>query len=162
MNKQPIDKEIGFVVTRGRGGIGWGQSQRFRLQLQDKQTLGMCCLHDNYKQHCSVLHAKVVKRVNPKRFFPISLILYLHEVTDVPWTYRGNRFMTYVSQIMILFTLSLPSAVCQLRLNKTGRKKIKSLSYDYTTWALKVNFKIPRESMWLAYSYTAQHPRSGE
>ena len=29
----------------------------------------------------------------------------------------------YVSQIVILFTLNLDSAVCQLYLNKTGRKR---------------------------------------
>ena len=33
--------------------------------------------------------------------------------------------MMYVSQIVILYTLNLHSAVCQLYLNKTGRKKKK-------------------------------------
>ena len=31
--------------------------------------------------------------------------------------------MMYVSQIIMLYTLNLYSAVCQLHLNKTGRKK---------------------------------------
>ena len=32
--------------------------------------------------------------------------------------------MMYVSQIIMLYTLNLHSAACQLDLNKTGRKKI--------------------------------------
>ena len=31
--------------------------------------------------------------------------------------------MIYVSQIIMLYTLNLHSVVCQLQLNKTGRKK---------------------------------------
>ena len=41
----------------------------------------------------------------------------------VHWTYYGNHFMMYVSQIIMLATFNLHSAVCQLYLNKTGRKK---------------------------------------
>ena len=43
-----------------------------------------------------------VVRVNPKSFhhkeifFPISLILYLHDMMDVHRTYCGNRFMMCV------------------------------------------------------------------
>ena len=32
--------------------------------------------------------------------------------------------MMYVSQVIMLYTLNLYSAVCQLYLNKTGRKNI--------------------------------------
>lgn len=42
----------------------------------------------------------------------------------VHWTYYGNHFIMYVSQIIMLATFNLRSAVCQLYLNKTGRKKI--------------------------------------
>ena len=42
---------------------------------------------------------------------------------DVHETYCGNNFMMYVSQSIMLCTLNLYSAVCQLYLNKTGRKK---------------------------------------
>ena len=41
---------------------------------------------------------------------------------DAHQTYCGNNFMMYVSQIIMLCNLSLYSAVCQLYLNKTGRK----------------------------------------
>ena len=41
---------------------------------------------------------------------------------DFHLTYCDN-FMKYVNQIM-LFTLNLYSSVCQLYLNKSGRKKI--------------------------------------
>ena len=34
-----------------------------------------------------------------------------------------NHFMMYVRQIIMLYTLNLSSAVCQLYLNKTGEKK---------------------------------------
>ena len=33
--------------------------------------------------------------------------------------------MMYLSKIIMLFTLNLYSAICQLYLNKTGREKIK-------------------------------------
>ena len=36
----------------------------------------------------------------------------------------------YISQIIMLYTLNLYSAVCQLHLNKTGRKKLKKLISD--------------------------------
>ena len=44
---------------------------------------------------------------------------------DFYLTYFDN-FMKYVNQIM-LFTLNLYSSVCQLYLNKSGRKKFKVL-----------------------------------
>ena len=37
-------------------------------------------------------------------------------------TYCGNHFMMYVSQIVMLYTLNLHSAVYQLYLNTTERK----------------------------------------
>ena len=43
---------------------------------------------------------------------------------DVHWIYCGHHFMMYVSQIIMLYTLNLYSAVCQFYLNKTGRKNI--------------------------------------
>ena len=42
-------------------------------------------------------------------------------------TYCGNTFMRYVSQI-VLCALNLRCAVCQLYLNKTGRKKFEGNS----------------------------------
>ena len=46
---------------------------------------------------------------------------------DVDSTYCDNYFMTYVSQIFMLYILNLYNAVCQLYLNKTGREKKKNL-----------------------------------
>ena len=37
--------------------------------------------------------------------------------------YHGNHFMMYVEQITMLYTLNLSSAVSQLYLNRTRRKK---------------------------------------
>ena len=34
-----------------------------------------------------------------------------------------NHFMMYVSQVIMLYTLNIYSAISQLYLNKTGRKK---------------------------------------
>ena len=74
-----------------------------------------------------MLSMKVVRRVNPKSFhhkernffFSVSFILYLCKMTDVHETYCGNHFI-------LLYTLNLQSAVCQLYFNKTGRNnKIK-------------------------------------
>ena len=67
-------------------------------------------------------------RVNPKfssqKFF--SFILYLYKTMDIHETYCDNHFRMYVTQIITLYTLNLYSAVCQLCLNKTGRKKEKN------------------------------------
>ena len=51
------------------------------------------------------------------------LILYLYEMMGVHWTYCCDHVIMYVSQIITLYTLNLFTAVCQLYLNKTGRKK---------------------------------------
>lgn len=37
---------------------------------------------------------------------------------DVGWTYCGNHFTIYVSQIIMLYALDLHSDICQLFLNK--------------------------------------------
>ena len=44
-------------------------------------------------------------------FFPISLILYLYEMTDIQWVYCGHPFMMSVNQITMLYTLNLHSSV---------------------------------------------------
>ena len=69
------------------------------------------------------------RKVNPessseeKKIYGFTLSLYLSEMMDVHQTYCRNNFMMYVSQIIMLHNLNLYSAVCQLYLNKTGRKK---------------------------------------
>jgi len=66
---------------------------------------------------------RIVKRVNlkhsrhkKKMYFFYFLILYLYEMMDI-------HFMMNVSPITILYALNIYSCVCQLDLNKTGRKK---------------------------------------
>ena len=72
---------------------------------------------------------KVVQRVNPKsshhkeKTFLYFFNFCIHEMMDVPLTYCGHHFMMCISQIIMLYTLNLYSAVCQLYLNKIGRKK---------------------------------------
>ena len=51
---------------------------------------------------------------------------------NVHCTYCGNHFMVYVSQIIMLYTLNLYSAECQLYLNKTRRKKKEYLTTSKT------------------------------
>lgn len=74
-----------------------------------------------------MLYMKDVKRINPKSshhmeiFFSISFILNLYDMMDILQTY-GN-----VSQIIMLYILSLYSAICQLYLSKTERKNIDHL-----------------------------------
>jgi len=46
-------------------------------------------------------------------------------MTDVPQTYCGNHFIVCVSQVIVLYTLNLPSAISQLYCNRTGRRKKK-------------------------------------
>ena len=47
---------------------------------------------------------------------------FFNEIMDVHQIYCGNHFMMCVSQIIILYILNLYSVICQLYLNKTGRK----------------------------------------
>ena len=41
---------------------------------------------------------------------------------DVSWTYCGHHVTIYVNQAIMLYALILYSDVCQLFLNKTGKK----------------------------------------
>ena len=50
--------------------------------------------------------------------------------------------MMYVSQIIMLYTLNLYSALGQLYLNKTGRKKSNQINYKY----LKINEQVIKSS----------------
>ena len=50
----------------------------------------------------------------------------------IHYTYCGTHFTRYVEQIILVYTLYLHSAaVCQLYLNKTGRKKLKENIGNY-------------------------------
>lgn len=42
---------------------------------------------------------------------------------DAYWIYCDGHFMKCVNQIIMLYILNIYSAVCQLCLNETGRKK---------------------------------------
>ena len=44
--------------------------------------------------------------------------------------YHGNRFMIYISHTIMVYNLNLSTDVCQLFLNKTGKKK----SQDQFWW----------------------------
>lgn len=50
-------------------------------------------------------------------------MLYLRERMNVHYTYYGDHFMLYVSEIIMLYSLNFYSAVCHLYPNKTRRKK---------------------------------------
>ena len=69
-----------------------------------------------------IVESKAKSSHYKKKFF-ICLILYLCEMMDVHQTYCDKHFMMYV--IIMLCTLNLYSVVCQLYLNKTGRKNKK-------------------------------------
>ena len=47
-----------------------------------------------------------------------------------------NHFMMYINQIIVLLTLNLYSAICQLYLNKAGRKNFFSLKTKTSLWGL--------------------------
>ena len=58
---------------------------------------------------------------------------------NVHYTYCENHFMMSASQIIMLYTISGYSAVCQLYVNKTGQifKKIIPLSLQTAKWKNK-------------------------
>ena len=98
------------------------------------QTHISCLLHWQvnsiplcYQFNTAICYIQKLLRVNPKsshnkeKFFSFCLILY--EMMDVHWIYCGNHFKMYASQVVMLFTLNLPNAVCELHLNKAGRKR---------------------------------------
>ena len=84
-----------------------------------------------------MFYTNVVKRVKPE--FPsqgdffLYLMSHLYEMMDDHETYCDNHFMMYVSQIIMLCTLNLYGAVCQLYLNKTGGKKAVFLFSHFIT-----------------------------
>ena len=53
-----------------------------------------------------------------------------------------NHFMVYVNQIIMLYTLNLCSAVCQLYLNKTGRNK--QMKRQNICWSLNTLSLVTR------------------
>ena len=74
-----------------------------------------------------MLNMKAVKGVNPKsphhkEKMSFSFIVYLYEMMNVHWTYCGNHFIMYTSQIIRLYTLHTYSSVCQLYLTVKGKK----------------------------------------
>lgn len=48
--------------------------------------------------------------------------------------YCGNNFTVYVSQTIILYTLNLYSSICQLLLNKQGKKIVKNGIRTWKEW----------------------------
>lgn len=70
---------------------------------------------------------KVANRVNPelssqgKQCFSISSVLYLYKTVGAQSTYYNNHFMTYASQIIMLYSLNFSSAECQLYLKEIGK-----------------------------------------
>lgn len=48
-------------------------------------------------------------------------------MTDVNYSYYGNNFTTYVSQIIMLYTLNVYSAMRQAYLSKTGKSRWNSM-----------------------------------
>ena len=87
-------------------------------------------------------------------------------------TYCGNTVIMYVSQIVVLCALNLHGAVCQLYLNKTGRKNFEGNSEILLMggalmqiecvhslpwrWALKVSNKILMWNILFRASLVAQ------
>ena len=78
-------------------------------------------------------HRKIVKKANYKRsyhrknfslFFFILFLLYLYQI-EVNWIYCGNHFALYVNQTIMLDALNLHSDVCQIFLNKLGKRFFK-------------------------------------
>ena len=74
---------------------------------------------------------------------------------DVNLSYYGNQFMMYVSQMSMLYTLNLYSDVCQLFLNKTGKKNLKPMKemffmrffmFFYTLLCMKKKPGLPQPS----------------
>ena len=71
-----------------------------------------------------MLPMKVVKRVNPKSYHTRkkNFFCFYFSISSVFTQVIVIYFMRYVSQIIMLHTLNLYSAACQLYLIKTGRK----------------------------------------
>lgn len=58
----------------------------------------------------------------PPGGFSFPFILCLHKMMGVNYTYYGDHLTMYISQSMMLHTLTLYGAVCEFELNKTGGK----------------------------------------
>ena len=88
----------------------------------------ICFIYNIYKIHVIYIkhiYIKYIKRVYPKSSHHKPKFFYFFNVLSIRDDERSPNcdihFMTYVSQITVLYTLN--SAVCPLCVNKTGRKK---------------------------------------
>ena len=75
----------------------------------------------------SALCYKVVEGINPKSSHQktkiFAFILYLYEMMEAHYTYFGNHFMVWLSQIIILYTVTY-SVLCVNNISiKLERKK---------------------------------------
>ena len=102
-----------------------------KKRKKSKKYQGCNVQHDYYSQHCCMIYKKV-KRVNSKSshhkekifllYSFLLFLLYLYEKTDVSWIYYGNYFTVYTNQTIMFCVLNWCRDVCQLFLNKTGKK----------------------------------------
>ncbi|XP_067584279.1 polyamine-modulated factor 1 isoform X1 [Pseudorca crassidens] len=60
---------------------------------------------------------------------------------DINHTYCGNHLPIYLSQIIMLYTLNLQGAVCQLCLNETRRKEKKPKCPSIDEWIKKMCYQ---------------------
>ena len=79
------------------------------------------------------------KRIKPKSSHYVENIFsYFVSIWDDGSSLNlcGKHFMMYVSQIILLYTINIYSAICQLSLNETGRKTDKQTDRTQADWCL--------------------------
>ena len=119
-------EKFNFSQGLGRGGIGWRwfpkvQTSGYNYTTRDIMHSMINIINPAVCYIWKLLKEQILRvAITRKNMF--SLILYLSELMSIHWTSCGHRSMTYVSQVMMRHTLNLYSAVCQLYLNKAGRK----------------------------------------
>ena len=89
---------------------------------------------------------KIVKRVNTEFVSWEKNLLKKFLIYMRWWMFTKlivkNHFMVYVNQIIMLYTLNLCSAVCQLYRNKTGRNK--QMKRQNICWSLNTSSLVAR------------------
>ena len=119
------EKEIRSVVTRcgGRGGKGMKMVKRQKLPFLSSRDVmhNMINIVNTAKSYIKTLNELFSH--HKKKFF--YLVVYLYKMMDVYQAIISyNHFRMHASQIIMLQSLNLHSAMCQFYLNKTERKII--------------------------------------
>lgn len=109
-----------------------GFSSSYPITVSSVSTFLPSCQHPNLKRPCKVsligwYSSSMKASEGPKN----SHCKAKRKKIVFVWDYCGNHLAKYISEVFMLYTLNLYSAVCQLCINKTERWWIQKKANPY-------------------------------